>query len=98
MSNLNDESIMERFAGNLRRLLEQSGMSQRELAARASTTQPMVHGYLHAVHKPTVPAVVRLAHALRVHPAELLDMGDDLLLAEWLERQAAKLRAGAAGR
>jgi transcriptional regulator with XRE-family HTH domain len=62
-----------RFAENLICLRKRAGLSQEELAVRASISRDAVRKYERQVNVPTLDVVVRLGGALSIQPAELFD-------------------------
>ena len=62
-----------RFAQNLARARKQAGLTQEEVAARASLGRDTVWKHEAEVHVPILDVLVRLAGAVSVQPAELLD-------------------------
>jgi transcriptional regulator with XRE-family HTH domain len=62
-----------RFARNLARCRKDAGLTQEGLAARASLNRDTVWKHEAEVNVPTLDVLVRLAGALSVPPAELLD-------------------------
>jgi len=58
----------------MKRLREEKGMSQDELAKRAKLTKPYISQIENGVRKnPSLPALQRLAKALGVNVSELLE-------------------------
>ncbi|SFS85201.1 helix-turn-helix domain-containing protein [Brevundimonas viscosa] len=57
---------------NIRRLREEAGVSQEQLAFDAGMKRSYLSDMERGVRNPTVKAVGRLAAALKVSPAELL--------------------------
>ena len=62
-----------RFAQNLARARKQAGLTQEEVAARASLGRDTVWKHEAEVHVPILDVLVRLAGAVSVPPAELLE-------------------------
>jgi len=62
-----------RFAQNLARARKRAGLTQEEVAARASLGRDTVWKYEAEIHAPILDVLVRLAGAVSVPPAELLD-------------------------
>jgi len=62
-----------RFAQNLARCRELAGLTQEEVAVRAGLGRDTIWKYERQVHVPILDVLVRLAGAVSVHPAELLD-------------------------
>ena len=62
-----------RFAQNLARARKQAGLTQEEVAARASLGRDTVWKHEAEIHVPILDVLVRLAGAVSVPLAELLD-------------------------
>lgn len=62
------------FGDRLRRLREERGFTQRELAEAADTSQRMIAYYETHSGTPAGPVLLRLARALKVSPDELLGL------------------------
>ena len=67
-----DSSILKRVGARLRELRARAGISQEELAARASLHRTYVGGIERGERNVAVLNLVRLAVALEVEPSELL--------------------------
>jgi transcriptional regulator with XRE-family HTH domain len=65
--------LREVMARNLRRLREESGMSQEELAHRAGLNRNYIGMLERAENAPTVDVIEKLAAALQVNPAAFFD-------------------------
>lgn len=65
-------NIRETFAKNLRAVRRDKGLSQEELAHRAELDRTYISALERNVYNPTIDVVGRLAEALRVEPATLL--------------------------
>lgn len=68
------EDLPEILALNVRRLRRARGITQEELAHRASMDRSYLGGIERAEHKATVTTIGRLATALRVLPRDLLEL------------------------
>jgi transcriptional regulator with XRE-family HTH domain len=66
------DDLRPAFGRRLRRLREQHGLSQEELAERAETHWTYVSGIERGQHNPGLNMIGRLAHALGVSASELL--------------------------
>ena len=66
-------TFQARFAQNLARCRKHAGLTQEEVAARAALGRDTVWKYERQVHVPILDGLVRLAGAVSVPPAELLD-------------------------
>lgn len=57
---------MTEFGAKLKRLLDQRGMTQKELAQKAGITEAAVSRYIHGTRVPKMPTAVHIAKALNV--------------------------------
>lgn len=64
------------FGVNLRRLMEEKGVSQSELAQVLDMSEATVSRYLNEKQTPTMDVVVNIAYELRVTVDELIDFGE----------------------
>jgi transcriptional regulator with XRE-family HTH domain len=65
-------TVAERFGDNLRRCRKQAGLSQEEVARRASMHRTQVAVAERGERLPRIDTLVKLAGALEVSPDELL--------------------------
>lgn len=68
-----DDALAQRFSANLARAREQSGLSQEALAQRAEIHRTQVSELLRGNQLPRLDTLVKLAGALNVKPADLVD-------------------------
>lgn len=66
------DDLRPAFGRRLRRLREQLGLSQEELAERAETHWTYISRIERGQHNPGLNMIGRLAHALGLSPADLL--------------------------
>ena len=64
------------MAGNLRRKLYETGMSQRMLADAVGVTEVTISRYVHGSRTPRASILKKMATALRTSPEDLLGMPD----------------------
>lgn len=69
-------NIREIFAKNLRAARRQKGLSQEELAHRADLDRTYISSLERNVYNPTIDVVARLADALEIEAASLLQKSD----------------------
>lgn len=62
---------------NVKRCREQRGLSQEELAFQSDLHRTYVSGVERGIRNPTVAILARLANALGVTPANLLEIQED---------------------
>ncbi|MBW7836521.1 MAG: helix-turn-helix transcriptional regulator [Sphingomonadales bacterium] len=65
-------TLQETFAANLRRLREDKGLSQEELAFRGEIDRTYISSLERLEYCPTLDMVEKLSKALKVDPLELL--------------------------
>lgn len=65
--------VAKRFAENLAYYREQAGLTQEELAARAEIHRTQIGALLNGKQLPRLDTLVKLAGALGIAPADLLD-------------------------
>jgi transcriptional regulator with XRE-family HTH domain len=73
MSRTGAETVAERFGENLRRVRRREGLSQEQLAARASLHRTEVGKLEGAGRTCRIDTLIRLAGAMSVPPGEFLD-------------------------
>jgi transcriptional regulator with XRE-family HTH domain len=67
------DGVAERFGDNLRRVRRREGLSQEELAARASLHRTEIGKLENTERVPRIDTLIQLAGAMAVAPGELLD-------------------------
>lgn len=75
LSTIADEAVSQRTGGAVKRRREAAGLSLRELAGRSLVSASMISDIERGTKSPTVATLVRLAHALGVGAAALLEEG-----------------------
>lgn len=71
---------IDNFRANLRRALDELGVSQRELARRADMGYPYISRVLQGHTSPTVPQCERIAEALEIQVLALFGEPEDFSL------------------
>lgn len=66
------------FAGNLASLLEETNMSQSELADAIGVSKGTISRYLNKQMMPSVKTIVNMVYALNCPWEDLLDFGDTI--------------------
>lgn len=64
------------FSGNLRDLMNETGMTQEELSEKTGIDRSTISRYLNKKRMPTVRAIVNLTYALNCNISDLIDFGD----------------------
>lgn len=69
---------MEIFSGNLRSILEEYGMTQKELAEAMGVSEASISWYIRGSRIPTVKTIINMAYALDINVSELIDFGEPI--------------------
>jgi len=69
---ISNEKALENVAANMRSLLEESGMSLRELARKTGDSPMTLSNILNAKHVPGISVLARVAEAFKVTVDDLL--------------------------
>lgn len=64
------------FSSNLKILLKESGMTQKELAEESGLTEASISQYINKRNMPNAKAIVNLAYALDCSVDELVDFDE----------------------
>lgn len=64
------------FAGNLRDMLIDANMSQRELADASGLAESTISSYINKQKIPSLKAIINISYALDCDVTELIDFGD----------------------
>lgn len=64
------------FGDNLVSLLQETRMSQRELADAAGLSEATISYYIHKRKIPSLKAIINIAYAFSITVDELIDFGD----------------------
>jgi transcriptional regulator with XRE-family HTH domain len=73
MADRQSEGVAERFGDNLRRIRRREGLSQEELAVRASLHRTEIGKLENTERLPRIDTLIQLAGAMAIAPGELLD-------------------------
>jgi transcriptional regulator with XRE-family HTH domain len=73
MGDRRTHQVAERFGDNLRRVRRREGLSQEELAARASLHRTEIGKLENTERVPRIDTLIQLAGAMSIAPGELLD-------------------------
>ena len=69
---------LEIFSNTLINMMQDVGMSQRELASLTGISETTISRYLHKQQMPSVKAIVNIAYAFDFDVTELVDFGDTI--------------------
>jgi transcriptional regulator with XRE-family HTH domain len=73
MPRKNDHKILIAFGNNLKRHRKSKGLSLRQFAALADIDHAMIDRYERGVTNPSLTTIARLAEALEIEAADLLE-------------------------
>ncbi|MBN8552192.1 MAG: helix-turn-helix transcriptional regulator [Caulobacterales bacterium] len=73
MAIAHDSILVQIFSQRLKSLREASGLSQEDLASRSGLDRTYISGCERGIRNPTLVSVERLAGALQVKPAAMLE-------------------------
>lgn len=68
-----DQGYIESFGKHLKKMREDCGLSQEELAKKAGLAFSQIGRFERGVRSPTLSTIQALAKGLKAHPKELLD-------------------------
>lgn len=64
-----DKEMLQRFGERMKLIIQEKGISQKELSRRSGITEAAISGYINGTREPGLVAVIRIAKALSVSPA-----------------------------
>lgn len=70
---------MDIFGDNLRDILKEYGMTQRQLAEEAGLTEATISSYINKRKIPSMRAIVNIANALDISTDELINLDDRIV-------------------
>ena len=73
---MTQEQWKRTFANNLLDILEEKGMSQRQLAIDSGVSTSMISDYINGLRMPGLASAINMAYALDMEVGELVDFGD----------------------
>ena len=73
---MTQEQWKRTFANNLLDILEEKGMSQRQLAIDSGVSTSMISDYINGLRMPGLASAINMAYALDMDVGELVDFGD----------------------
>lgn len=70
---------MDIFGDNLRDILKEYGMTQRQLAEETGLTESTISNYINKRKIPSMRAIVNIANALDISTDELINLDDRIV-------------------
>lgn len=70
---------MDIFGDNLRDILKEYGMTQRQLAEETGLTEATISNYINKRKIPSMRAIVNIANALDISTDELINLDDRIV-------------------
>ena len=71
---------LELFSLNLRVLLSEARMTQRELADAAYLSEGSISNYIHQRKIPSIKAIINISRALDIDVSDLIDFDCDMII------------------
>ena len=72
-----DKKRLKKFGAHLAKLMEEKGISQRELSSRCDVDHGKISKIINSKANLTLTTLIELAEGLEMHPSELLDIKFD---------------------
>lgn len=72
---MSEAEWLKEFSLNLRRMMWDARMTQRELADMSCLSESCISRYLNGTHAPSFKAIINLAYALACNTDDLIDFG-----------------------
>ena len=73
MRDISRDQFMKDFGENLKRALDEFGMTLSELSAYTGISIPTLSNYANGLQMPSLKAYINIMHALNLEPEELVD-------------------------
>lgn len=77
---MTEQEWRELFADNLKRMMDEYGCSQRELADEVGISESAVSRYLYAQQVPKATALLNIAYALDCTVDDLIDFNERVIM------------------
>ena len=75
---MSEQEWIEIFGDNLQSILEEYGLSQRDLADEIEVSESTVSKYIHKKQMPNIKAIVNMVYALDIEFDDLIDFGSPI--------------------
>lgn len=69
---------MRTFGQNLKELMNEQNVTERQLARKIGVSQPTVNGYIHGRVMPSVKSLVNIYYVLNCDVNDIFDFGDKI--------------------
>ena len=76
---MSEQEWIDIFGDNLKDMLEDVNMTQRELADEAGLAESVISDYIHKKKGPGFKSIINIAYALDCDVNELIDFGDRIV-------------------
>lgn len=73
---MNEQDWLDIFGDNLKDMLREANMSQKELAYDTGLSEPSISAYLNGRKMPGVKALINIAYSLDCDLNDLMDFGE----------------------
>lgn len=75
---MSEQEWLEIFGDNLPSILEEYGLSQRDLADEIGVSESTISKYIHKKQIPSIKAIVNMVYALDIEFDDLIDFGSPI--------------------
>lgn len=75
---MSEQEWIEIFGDNLQSILEEYGLSQRDLADEIGVSESTISKYIHKKQMPNIKAIVNMVYALDIEFDDLIDFGSPI--------------------
>ena len=75
---MSEQEWLEIFGDNLQSILEEYGLSQRDLADEIGVSESTISKYIHKKQMPNIKAIVNIVYALDIEFDDLIDFGSPI--------------------
>lgn len=75
---MSEQEWIEIFGDNLQSILEEYGLSQRDLADEIGVSESTISKYIHKKQIPNIKAIVNMVYALDIEFDDLIDFGSPI--------------------
>lgn len=75
---MNELEWMKMFGNNLKRLLKEVGLTQRELADETGLSESTISSYINGQRMPSVKALINIGYALDCYEDDLISFMDKI--------------------
>lgn len=75
---MSEQEWIDIFGDNLPSILEEYGLSQKDLAEEIGVSEGTISNYIHKKQMPSIKAIVNMVYALDIEFDDLIDFGSPI--------------------